>query len=74
MKSTPGGDFLFVTQLQDIMQPVGIGGWMQLSGVVVFGLAAGLVTAALSAARRGGDASGEPVGRSPTAPKTVCKR
>jgi hypothetical protein len=33
---------------------VGIGGWMQLSGVTVFGVAIGLVTAALAAARRGG--------------------
>jgi MFS transporter, PAT family, beta-lactamase induction signal transducer AmpG len=52
MKSAPGGDFLFVTQLQEIIQPVGISGWMQLGGVVVFGMAAGLVTAALSAAMR----------------------
>jgi hypothetical protein len=40
--------------LREIIQPVGIGGWMQLGGVAVFGMAIGLVTAALSAAQRGG--------------------
>ena len=54
IKSAPGGEFLFVAQLREIIQPVGISGWMQLSGVVVFGLAIGLVTAALAAVRRGG--------------------
>jgi PAT family beta-lactamase induction signal transducer AmpG len=54
MKSTPGGEFLFVAQMREVMQPVGISGWMQLSGVAVFGMAIGLVTAALAAARRGG--------------------
>lgn len=54
MKSAPGGEFLFVAQLCEVIQPVGIGGWMQLSGVTVFGVAIGLVTAALAAARRGG--------------------
>ena len=54
MKSAPGGEFLFVAQLCEVIQPVGIGGWMQLSGVAVFGVAIGLVTAALAAARRGG--------------------
>jgi hypothetical protein len=39
--------------LREIIQPVGIGGWMQLGGVVVVGLATGLVAAALSAAQRG---------------------
>jgi hypothetical protein len=54
MKSIPGGEFLFVAQLLQVIQPVGISGWMQLSGVAVFGMATGLVTAALTAARRGG--------------------
>ena len=54
MKSAPGGEFLFVAQLLAVVQPVGISGWMQLSGVAVFGMATGLVTAALAAARRGG--------------------
>jgi hypothetical protein len=54
MKSTPGGGFLFVAHMREVIQPVGISGWMQLSGVAVFGLAIGLATAALAAARRGG--------------------
>jgi MFS transporter, PAT family, beta-lactamase induction signal transducer AmpG len=54
MKTAPGGAFLFVAELQDIIQPVGISGWVQLGGVVVFGIAIGLVTAALSAAQHGG--------------------
>jgi MFS transporter, PAT family, beta-lactamase induction signal transducer AmpG len=54
MKTVPGGEFLLMAALRDIVQPVGIGGWMQLGGVAVLGLAAGLVTAALSAAQHGG--------------------
>jgi PAT family beta-lactamase induction signal transducer AmpG len=55
MQAAPGGEFLFVAQLREVIQPVGISGWMQLSGVLVFGIAIGLVTAALAAVRRGGD-------------------
>jgi PAT family beta-lactamase induction signal transducer AmpG len=54
MKAGEGGEFLWIAALGEIIQPVGIGGWMQLAGVAVFGLATGLVTAALSAAQRGG--------------------
>jgi PAT family beta-lactamase induction signal transducer AmpG len=54
MKTAPDGAFLFVAELGGIVQPTEMNGWMQLGGVVVFGLATGLVTAALSAARRGG--------------------
>jgi PAT family beta-lactamase induction signal transducer AmpG len=53
MKTVPAGQFSFIAPLLDIIQPVGIGPWLQLVGIGVFGLAAGLVTAALSAARRG---------------------
>jgi hypothetical protein len=53
MQAAPGGEFLFVAQLRQVIQPVGISDWMQLGGIVVFGLAIGLVTAALAAARRG---------------------
>jgi PAT family beta-lactamase induction signal transducer AmpG len=56
MKTLPAGEFLFITPLLKILQPVGIGEWLQLGGVAVFGLATGLVTAALSAAQRGGQA------------------
>jgi MFS transporter, PAT family, beta-lactamase induction signal transducer AmpG len=55
MKTAPGGEFLFVAQLHEIIQPVGISGWMQLGGVAVFGMATGLLAAALAAAQRGGD-------------------
>ena len=54
MKAGEGGEFLWMAALGEIIQPVGIGGWVQLAGVAVFGLATGLVTAALSAAQRGG--------------------
>jgi PAT family beta-lactamase induction signal transducer AmpG len=54
MKAVEGGEFLLKVALEEFMQPVGIGGWMQLGGVAVFGIASGLVTAALSAAQRGG--------------------
>jgi MFS transporter, PAT family, beta-lactamase induction signal transducer AmpG len=54
MKAVQGGEFLFMAALGEIIQPVGIGGWLQLGGVALFGMASGLVTAALSAAQRGG--------------------
>jgi hypothetical protein len=47
---------VWMAALGEIIQPVGISAWMQLGGVVLFGLATGLVTAALSAARHGGEA------------------
>jgi PAT family beta-lactamase induction signal transducer AmpG len=59
MRTAPGGEFSFITPLVDIIQPAGIGPWLQLVGIGVFGLATGLVTAALSAARRGPEHSPE---------------
>ncbi len=53
MKTLPAGEFRFIAPLLEILQPVGIGGWLQLGGVTVFGMATGLVTAALAAAQRG---------------------
>ena len=53
LKTAPAGKFSFIAPFVDIIQPVGIGPWLQLAGIAVFGLATGLVTAALSAARRG---------------------
>jgi MFS transporter, PAT family, beta-lactamase induction signal transducer AmpG len=55
MKTLPASEFRFIAPLLEILQPVGIGGWIQLGGVAVFGMATGLVTAALSAAQRGGE-------------------
>jgi PAT family beta-lactamase induction signal transducer AmpG len=54
MRTAAGGEFQFLMPLLEIFQPMAIGGWMQLAGIVVFGLATGLVAAALSAAQRGG--------------------
>jgi MFS transporter, PAT family, beta-lactamase induction signal transducer AmpG len=56
MTAVEGGGFQWMAALGAIIQPEGIGGWMQLGGVAVFGLATGLVTAALAAAQHGGDA------------------
>jgi len=55
MTAGAGQEFLWLTALGEIIRPAGIGGWVQLAGVTVFGLASGLVTAALSAAQRGGE-------------------
>jgi len=55
MKAGEGGAFVWMAALREIVQPVGMGGWVQLGGVVVFGLATGIVTAALAAAQHGGD-------------------
>ncbi len=63
MKTVPGGEFLFMAALRAIIQPAGIAGWMQLGGVVVVGVATGLVAAALSAAQRG--SQDLPVGEDP---------
>jgi PAT family beta-lactamase induction signal transducer AmpG len=58
MKTSPAGAFSFAEPLREIILPVGVVGWMQLAGIAVFGMAVGLVTAALSAAQRGhGDLS-----------------
>jgi MFS transporter, PAT family, beta-lactamase induction signal transducer AmpG len=56
MQGGEAGEFVWMAALGEIIQPVGISAWMQLGGVVLFGLATGLVTAALSAARHGGEA------------------
>jgi PAT family beta-lactamase induction signal transducer AmpG len=53
MKAVPGGEFRFLAALGELVQPVGIVGWIQLAGLLVLALASGLVTAALSAAQRG---------------------
>jgi MFS transporter, PAT family, beta-lactamase induction signal transducer AmpG len=55
MRATPEGGFHLMAPLLGIIQPEGVGGWMQLGGIAVFGLVTGLVTAALSAAQRGGN-------------------
>jgi PAT family beta-lactamase induction signal transducer AmpG len=56
MKTAPHGEFRFLSALVALIQPAGIGAWLELLGLAVFGAMTGLVTAALSAARRSGDA------------------
>jgi PAT family beta-lactamase induction signal transducer AmpG len=53
MRTTPGGSLPILLPLLEVVSPVGVGGWVQLFGLVVFSVGAGLVTAALSAAQRG---------------------
>jgi PAT family beta-lactamase induction signal transducer AmpG len=61
MKAAPTGELPFFGALVEILQPSGIGAWIQLLGLAVFGSMTGLVTAALSAARRsGGNSKAEP--------------
>jgi PAT family beta-lactamase induction signal transducer AmpG len=52
MKSAPDGKWRLIGALLDLFQPSGIGAWMQLVGLAVFGIMTGLVTAALASARR----------------------
>jgi hypothetical protein len=35
------------------MQPADVGGWLQIAGLLTFGLISGLITAAIFAARHG---------------------
>jgi PAT family beta-lactamase induction signal transducer AmpG len=56
MQATSVGGFHFLQALINTFQPSGVGDWIQLMGIVVFGAMTGLVTAALSAARRAGRA------------------
>jgi PAT family beta-lactamase induction signal transducer AmpG len=53
MKSAPGGEFLFMEPLRQVIRPGDIGGWLQLSGIMIFGIVIGLVAATLAAARHG---------------------
>jgi PAT family beta-lactamase induction signal transducer AmpG len=53
MRTRAAGEFQFIAPLLEIVQPAGIGAWMQFLGLAIFGMAVGLVTAALSAVRRG---------------------
>ncbi|HXH10683.1 MAG TPA: MFS transporter [Alphaproteobacteria bacterium] len=56
MPTTSLGEFRVLEALIETVHPSGIGAWLQLTGIVVFGAVSGLVTAALSAARRTGQA------------------
>src|SRR5690606_24207408 len=52
MKTTPAGELHLLQSLGAMIQPSGVGDWIQIVGIVVFGTITGLLTAALSAARR----------------------
>lgn len=61
LKTAPTSEWQFVGPLVELVQPSEIGDWLQLVGLAVFGIMTGLVTAALSAARRaGGKVNGDP--------------
>jgi PAT family beta-lactamase induction signal transducer AmpG len=51
MRTTPGAGFDFGAGLMRLLQPQEISGWLETSGVLVFGLFVGMVTAAILAAR-----------------------
>jgi PAT family beta-lactamase induction signal transducer AmpG len=55
MRTTKGAAFDYATALQQTMFPSGIGGWLQLVGILSFGIIGGLFVAAYAAARRRGD-------------------
>jgi PAT family beta-lactamase induction signal transducer AmpG len=52
MRATPGAPFDYGTALWQTMFPAGIGGWLQLVGILSFALIGGLFVAAYAAARR----------------------
>ena len=52
MRTTPGASFDYGTALRQTMLPTGIGGWLQLVGILSFGVIGGLFVAAYAAARR----------------------
>jgi len=53
MRAHPGTGFDLAQPLISLLQPTDVGGWIQTAGVVVFGAFAGLLTAAVFAARSG---------------------
>jgi PAT family beta-lactamase induction signal transducer AmpG len=53
MRAEDAQPFEIVPALAALLHPVGVTGWVQLVGIVVFGLVCGLFTAAVTAARHG---------------------
>ena len=51
-RSDPQAGFDFQSSMAGLLQPVGIGGWTQFSGLVIFGVIMGLMTAAVFAAKQ----------------------
>ena len=53
VKDASGGGFDLIGEMQALVQPAGVGGWVELVGVVVFALLSGLLVAAIAVARQG---------------------
>ncbi len=53
LRDHPSAGFDLFARLADLVRPAGIGGWLQALGVLTFGVIAGLMTAAVYAARHG---------------------
>jgi hypothetical protein len=52
MRATPGAPFDYGAALWQTIFPTGVGGWLQLVGILAFGIIGGLFVAAYAAARR----------------------
>jgi MFS transporter, PAT family, beta-lactamase induction signal transducer AmpG len=52
-RATPANGFDFGAALTGLLRPEGAGGWLEILGLLVFAAIAGLMTAAVVAARRG---------------------
>lgn len=53
MRDTTGAGFAPTAAMWNLAHPAGIAGWLELGGIVAFGVIGGLFVAALTAARRG---------------------
>ena len=56
LRETKGARADLGTALLQAVQPDGIGGWLQIVGILAFAIIGGLLVAAVAAARRGGAA------------------
>jgi PAT family beta-lactamase induction signal transducer AmpG len=53
MRSEAGLGFDLAAAFTRLMQPADVGGWLQIAGLITFGIISGLITAAIFAARHG---------------------
>ncbi len=60
MRAMPDSGFDLASALATLARPAGLDGWIQLAGVIVFGVVCALLTAAVSAARHGYGATEAP--------------
>jgi PAT family beta-lactamase induction signal transducer AmpG len=63
MRDPAGGGFDLPGEMRALVQPAGIGDWIEIAGVLAFALLSGLLMAAVSAARHGHGEAGEEVDR-----------